>query len=178
MTDLSALSPGRLWAPSGFRDNDWRYADSAEASGGKVILTLNAALAAVAGDAPAGGLGVAVQPGEPIDPLLKHLDRFALVALAFPAFNDGRSFSKAELLRRHGFAGTIRATGQVLVDQLPLMLRVGFDEFEISNPVLLDRLERGEVGGIPLTYQPTAVASDLPAAVLGAPYAWRRVRAG
>ena len=52
------------------------------------------------------------------------LDQLSLVALAFPAFSDGRSFSKAELLRsRYGFEGAVRATGQVLVDQLPHMLR-------------------------------------------------------
>ena len=92
------------------------------------------------------------------------------MALAFPAFNDGRSFSKAELLRsRHHFEGAVRATGQVLIDQLPHMLRLGFDEFEVSHPVLIQRLEAGEVGGLGLYYQPTAKpASD------GAKYSWRR----
>ena len=60
------------------------------------------------------------------------------MALAFPAFNDGRSFSKAELLRsRYGFTGAVRAVGQVLVDQLPHMLRLGFSEFEVTNPTLI-----------------------------------------
>ena len=94
------------------------------------------------------------------------------MALAFPAFNDGRSFSKAELLRsRYHFEGAVRATGQVLVDQLPHMLRLGFDEFEVSHPVLIARLEAGRTGGMPLYYQPTAKPGK------GQKYSWRRVPA-
>ena len=105
-------------------------------------------------------------------PLAGIMDFLSLVALAFPSFSDGRSFSKAELLRsRHRFEGSVRATGQVLVDQLPHMLRLGFDEFEVSHPVLIARLEKGEVGGIALHYQPTAMPSTKPGK-----YSWRRVR--
>ena len=39
------------------------------------------------------------------------------------------------------------------------MLRLGFNEFEVSHPVLITRLEEGETGGIPLYYQPTAKPS-------------------
>ncbi|HEY4193455.1 MAG TPA: DUF934 domain-containing protein, partial [Mesorhizobium sp.] len=93
---------------------------------------------------------------------------------AFTAFTDGRSYSKAQLLRsRHGFAGAVRAVGQVLVDQLPHMLRVGFDEFEITNPVLLKRLEAGDIGGLPLYYQPSAKPVEA-----GEKYSWRRQPAG
>ena len=42
------------------------------------------------------------------------------------------------------------------------MLRLGFDEFEVSHPVLLERLEKGETGGIPLYYQPTAKPAESP----------------
>ena len=115
-------------------------------------------------------LGLLLQPGDKIDTVVELLPDVALVALAFPAFSDGRSFSKASLLReRFGFAGPLRATGQVLIDQLPHMLRLGFDEFEISHPVLLQRLEAGDVGGLPFYYQPTAK----PAAA-GARFSWRR----
>ena len=95
------------------------------------------------------------------------------MALVFPAFTDGRSFSKAELLRsRHRFEGSIRAMGQVLIDQLPHMLRLGFDEFEVSHPVLIERLEKGETGGLALHYQPAARASAKPGK-----YSWRRTKA-
>lgn len=170
----------RLWTPSGFRSDDWRHADDAAALSGnsRVILPL----AVVASLDPSerrmakDRLGVLVQPGETIESLAALLPDVTLVALAFPAFSDGRSFSKAELLRsRHGFTGAIRAVGQVLVDQLPHMLRLGFDEFEVSDPVLITRLERGETGGIPLHYQPTAAeASGAPQK--GAAYSWRRTR--
>jgi uncharacterized protein (DUF934 family) len=168
----------RLWTQQGFRDDEWVHADSAEAlaGNGRVILPLQVFLdldpqeRTFARDR----LGVLLQPGESLDAIAGLLGDVSLVALAFPAFNDGRSFSKAELLRsRFGFGGAIRATGEVLVDQLPHMLRVGFDEFEVSNPALLKRLEAGERGGLPLYYQPSAAPADL-----GGKYAWRRRPAG
>jgi len=49
------------------------------------------------------------------------------IELHFPKFTDGRAFSQAYLLRRRlGFTGDIRATGDVLVDQLLQMQRSGF----------------------------------------------------
>jgi uncharacterized protein (DUF934 family) len=66
--------------------------------------------------------------------LAPHLDRLALVALAFPIFRDGRAFSQARLIReRYGFRGELRATGQVLRDQFLFMLRAGFDAFEVTK---------------------------------------------
>ena len=51
------------------------------------------------------------------------------VELLFPKFTDGRAFSQAYLLRRRlGFHGAIRATGDVLIDQLLQMQRSGFSE--------------------------------------------------
>jgi uncharacterized protein (DUF934 family) len=67
--------------------------------------------------------------------------------------------------------GVLRATGQVLIDQLPHMIRLGFDEFEVTHPVLIKRLEAGETGGIPLYYQPTSKPAEK-----GPKYSWRRVR--
>lgn len=55
---------------------------------------------------------------------LEGVDR---IELNFPKFTDGRAFSQALLLRRRrGFKGDIRATGDVLVDQLVQMHRSGF----------------------------------------------------
>ena len=54
-----------------------------------------------------------------------------LVVLNFPKFTDGRAYSQARLLReRLGYKGGLRATGAVLRDQLPFLLRCGFDSFE------------------------------------------------
>ena len=176
MTDAAAPPETRLWTPDGFRQDDWVHAEEFAAAGtnGRVILPLKAFL-----DIPADErlrdrerIGVQLAPGDSIDQIVDYLDQLALVALSFPAFSDGRSFSKAELLRsRHGYEGPIRATGQVLIDQLPHMLRLGFTEFEVSHPVLIERLEKGDTGGIPFYYQPTA----RPAAP-GPGYSWRRTK--
>ena len=168
----------RLWTPEGFREDDWQHADSAEAlsGNGRFILPLQAFLGLdpQVREAYKERLGVLLQPGEAVDAIVDLLDTLSLVALAFPAFSDGRSFSKAELLRRrHGFRGALRATGQVLVDQLPHMLRLGFDEFEVSHPTLIARLEAGRIGGLPLHYQPSAKAAET-----GLKYSWRRKAAG
>ncbi|CCV16249.1 DUF934 domain-containing protein [Mesorhizobium sp. STM 4661] len=168
----------RLWTPQGFQEDEWIHAESAEAlsGNGRFILPLQAFLGLdpeVRRSAKE-RLGVELQPGDQLEKIAGLLDQLSLVALAFPAFNDGRSFSKGELLRsRYHFMGAVRATGQVLVDQLPHMLRLGFDEFEVSNPVLLKRLEEGRTGGLPLYYQPTAKPE-----AKGPQYSWRRERAG
>jgi len=63
------------------------------------------------------------------DPRALDLTGVARVDLQFPKFTDGRAFSQAFLLRRRlGFQGDIRATGDVLVDQLQQMARTGFTE--------------------------------------------------
>lgn len=61
---------------------------------------------------------------DPRDVSLAGVDR---IDLNFPKFTDGRAFSQAFLLRRRlGFTGEIRATGDVLADQLQQMARSGF----------------------------------------------------
>ncbi|MCV2357142.1 DUF934 domain-containing protein [Paucibacter sp. B2R-40] len=63
-----------------------------------------------------------------IEDLVTDLPRFTMIALKFPKWTDGRAYSQAKLLRsRYRFAGEIRATGEVLVDMLPLLARTGFD---------------------------------------------------
>jgi uncharacterized protein (DUF934 family) len=62
------------------------------------------------------------------DPRTLTLDGVERIDLSFPKFSDGRAFSQAFLLRRRlGFKGEIRATGDVLIDQLVQMERNGFD---------------------------------------------------
>ena len=61
------------------------------------------------------------------------------IALNFPKFTDGRAYSQAFLLRRRlGFKGEIRATGDVLVDQLLQMQRSGFDVAVLRSDQDLD----------------------------------------
>jgi uncharacterized protein (DUF934 family) len=62
------------------------------------------------------------------DPRTLLLQGVRRIDLHFPKFTDGRAFSQAYLLRRRlGFEGEIRATGDVLSDQLVQMQRTGFD---------------------------------------------------
>ncbi|VTU33216.1 hypothetical protein H4CHR_03167 [Variovorax sp. PBS-H4] len=62
------------------------------------------------------------------------------IDLTFPKFTDGRAFSQAYLLRRRlGFKGDIRATGDVLIDQLVQMQRSGF-----SSAVLKEGVDAGD----------------------------------
>jgi len=73
------------------------------------------------------------------DDILKHVtvieagkSVWSLVAADFPIFRDGRSFSTAALLReRFNWSGEIRAIGDVLIDQLILGARSGFDSFAL-----------------------------------------------
>jgi uncharacterized protein (DUF934 family) len=84
-------------------------------------------------------IGVRLEPDERVEGLAYDLARVALVALAFPKFRDGRAYSAASLLReRYGFAGEVRAVGDVLRDQALLMLRCGFDAFEPADGSTVD----------------------------------------
>ncbi len=77
-----------------------------------------------------------LQIGNDIDVASLHeqLATTQAVELHFPKFSDGRAFSQAvQLRRRHGYQGDIRATGDVLIDQLVQMQRSGF-----SSAVLRD----------------------------------------
>ena len=64
-----------------------------------------------------------------VDPREADLNGITVIELHFPKFSDGRAFSQAFLLhRRLGFTGQIRATGDVLDDQLVQMQRSGFTQ--------------------------------------------------
>jgi uncharacterized protein (DUF934 family) len=78
---------------------------------------------------------VRIEPGEDARDLIPHLGRLKLVEIAFPKFRDGRGYSSAAVLRQAGFTGEIRAAGDVLVDQLGFMRRVGFDSFAPNQPL-------------------------------------------
>lgn len=61
----------------------------------------------------------------------------AVVSVEFPAFNDGRGFSLAAVIRRHpAFKGRLRAVGQLLPDQIPAIFGAGFDEVVVSDTQL------------------------------------------
>lgn len=101
---------------------------------GKVIVPLTvwqAQRAALEGRAD---LGVWIASSERPEELKDDLARFALIAVDFPKFADGRGYSIAYNLRaRLGYTGELRAIGDVLRDQLFYMQRVGFDAFAVRE---------------------------------------------
>ncbi|MGK6319586.1 DUF934 domain-containing protein [Sphingomonas sp. DT-204] len=78
---------------------------------------------------------VRIEAGEDARLLIPHLDRLALVEIDFPRFRDGRGYSSARILREAGYTGEIRASGDVLVDQMLFMRRCGFDSFAPNAPI-------------------------------------------
>jgi uncharacterized protein (DUF934 family) len=78
---------------------------------------------------------VRIEPGEDARELLPFLDRVALVEVNFPVFSDGRGYSAARILREAGYAGELRAVGDVAVDQISHMARCGFDSFAPDKPL-------------------------------------------
>ena len=78
-----------------------------------------------------------------VNALQVNLDGITQIDLQFPSFTDGRAFSQAYLLRRRlKFAGDIRATGDVLIDQLVQMQRTGFSSAVLREGVDLADAQR------------------------------------
>ena len=79
------------------------------------------------------------------------------IDLSFPKFTDGRAYSQAFLLRRRlGFKGDIRATGDVLIDQLVQMERTGFSSAVLKEGVDASAAQR-QFDRFPRFYQGDAV---------------------
>lgn len=78
--------------------------------------------------------GLALPNDVDIEDYEADLSRFQLISLNFPKWVDGRAYTQARLLRsRYRFKGEIRATGEVLVDMLPLLKRTGFDSLVLRH---------------------------------------------
>ncbi|WP_407050033.1 DUF934 domain-containing protein [Methyloraptor flagellatus] len=157
-----------------FEPDTWRAlgADEALPAAGGVLLSLPRFIAerdAVLGsEAP---FGLIVEPGDKLEAVGEDAGRFAVVAVRFPKFADGRGYSHARLLRdRYCFKGELRAIGDVLLDQVPYMLRIGFDTLEVTHGPTRARLEAGQLPLVPYFYQPSTTDAAGPAE--GRP--WRR----
>jgi uncharacterized protein (DUF934 family) len=114
------------WAEDSFTD----VADDQDIPAGDVIVSLKRFMAE--GESLLGGraVGVRLESDQAVEDLAYDLPRIAVVALVFPKFLDGRAYSAARLLReRYGFAGQIRAVGDVLREQALHMVRCGIDAF-------------------------------------------------
>ncbi|MBC7686358.1 MAG: DUF934 domain-containing protein [Bdellovibrionales bacterium] len=121
--------------------NDWsvlrldegQTPESVPVPEGKVIVPLavwQSQRETLAARAQLGVLGVWIGSDERPEVLKGELDKFAVVAVDFPKFTDGRGYSIAYNLRaRLAYKGELRAIGDVLRDQLFQMHRCGFDAF-------------------------------------------------
>ena len=95
-----------------------------------------------------------------VDPRELKLDGIERIDLHFPKFTDGRAFSQAFLLRRRlGFTGEIRATGDVLIDQLLQMQRCGFDAAVLRSDQNQDIAQR-QLQRYPAFYQGDALTPE------------------
>ena len=91
------------------------------------------------------------------DPREVSLKGVKRIDLHFPKFTDGRAYSQAFLLRRRlGFQGEIRATGDVLIDQLVSMARTGFDVAVLREGLDASAAQR-QFDRFPAFYQGSAV---------------------
>jgi uncharacterized protein (DUF934 family) len=101
-----------------------------------------------------GPIGVALANTDPVEALASDTSRLDLIVLHFPKFSDGRAYSQARLLReRLAYQGELRATGGVLQDQAPFMLRCGFDSFESDQKGFGEALARARTL-FSVVYQP------------------------
>lgn len=78
-------------------------------------------------------VGVLIAPQDSIERLRGEFQGLALIAVDFPSFKQGQGFSHGRLLRtRLGWAGEMRAVGNVLIDIVHYLARCGFDSFTIT----------------------------------------------
>jgi len=157
-----ADAEGPIWTEAAFRRDPWaRPAATAEPGAGPLIVSKARFVAERAQLlARAAPLGLHLESGAAVDDLAPDVTRFALIALDFPKFSDGRSFSTARLLReKYGFAGELRAVGNVLADQIPFLRRVGFDAFEVTHLPTRRALSAGRIAEVRLHYQPALDAA-------------------
>lgn len=104
-------------------------------------------------------LGLQLSPGDRIEDVEADLGRFASIAITFPAFTDGRGYSTARLLtERYQYANEIRAVGDVLQDQIPLMRRCGVNALVVTHEPTRDALVENRLPEVGIFYQPVGTA--------------------
>lgn len=143
-----------IYRGGAFVDDTWRVLGDDEPvdAGARVVVSLERWRSEL--KLRDGNAGVLLGAGQEPDVVADGLVEAPLIVITFAKFTDGRGYSVARALReRHGFTGEIRATGDVLLDQIPLMLRCGFDAFEITHGPTIASLERGHLPGLAFSYQ-------------------------
>lgn len=149
-----------LWRAGAFAADDWNF----PAGGEPVPADEKAALpkarflaerAALSGRN--GPIGIVLESGESLADIEDDVHRFGLIVLRFPRYSDGRNYSTARILRdRLRFRGELRASGDVLRDQVLFMLRTGFDALEITHAGTVAALREGRIVGVHRHYQPAS----------------------
>jgi uncharacterized protein (DUF934 family) len=156
-----------LWRDGGFADDIWTTLDDAAQipERGAIVVSFVRWLTEKATlERRVDPVGVAIAAGKDAVGELAEAAKRPLVALKFDKFADGRAFSYAELLReRHGFKGELRAIGDVLLDEIALMLRCGFISFEVTDANTQRALEEGRLPKGALFYQPAPGLREAPA---------------
>jgi phosphoadenosine phosphosulfate reductase len=161
-----------LWRDGAFAADEWTWIGDDEAlAEGKLLISL-ARWRREAEALRGREIGVAIHAGKDVEAELAEVADRPLIALKFDKFGDGRAFSYATLLRRRlGFRGELRAIGDVLLDEIPLMLRCGFTSFEVSNGATLRALQEGRLPQFPVAYQPGLSEGEAP--VPARAWGWR-----
>jgi uncharacterized protein (DUF934 family) len=165
-----------LYRHGAFVDDDWQFPNEPGPllTDGKVALGKARLLAAwpVLRTRNA-GVGVVLAAGETLTGLEEIIPHLALVVLAVAKYSDGRHFSTARLLRdRHHYRGELRASGDVLQDQIGIFLRSGFDALDISHAGTAAALREGRIRLVRHHYQP---ASNEAAETRPGPRPWLRL---
>lgn len=106
--------------------------DSVQVPDGKIVVPLQVWLHQKINLGMRSQIGIWLSSHEQAKDIGAEPNRFALIAIDFPKFADGRGYSIAYNLRtRLGYTGELRAMGDVLRDQLFYMQRVGFNSFAV-----------------------------------------------
>lgn len=142
----------KLLDRSGYRPDDFSR-DGATAAILAPLADLQVAL-----DKPGRGpVGVEIANNTDVERLAPFFEKLALIAVAFPAYTDGRGFSLARRLRRSGFKGRLRAVGPLIPDQGPYAFACGFDEIELPETSVARQTEaqwKQALSTITFAYQP------------------------
>ena len=81
-----------------------------------------------------GNIGILLDTDTELEDIPSQCLELPLITISFSKFADGRGFSLARLLReRHNYQGELRATGDILRDQLYLLKSCGFNSFQIAG---------------------------------------------
>jgi uncharacterized protein (DUF934 family) len=154
----------RLYTGGRFMPDPWQVVDDAAElpPSGPVLVTLVRWRQDRASLAARGDVGV-LSSATDVLTVEDDIGSLDLIVLVLPKFTDGRVYSTARRLREQaGYRGELRVTGDVLLDQIPLLARCGFDSFEIRHAPTIRALESGALYWVGHVYQPPGGARRLP----------------